>query len=68
MARRSNTTGMRTALTELLENYVAGRISDRRWQRIMDVLDSGILNGQERLEYVANLNKAIVDPRLYRRS
>jgi hypothetical protein len=59
---------MRTALTELLENYVAGRISDRRWQRIMDVLDSGILNGQERLEYVANLNKAIVDPRLYRRS
>ena len=68
MARRSNSSVMRTALTELLENYVAGRISDRRWQRIMEVLDSGILNGQERLEYVANLNKAIVDPRLYRRS
>jgi hypothetical protein len=55
---------MRTALAELLENYVAGRISDRRWQRIMEVLDSGILNRQERLEYVAHLNRGIVDPRL----
>jgi len=68
MARRSNSSVMRTALTELLENYVAGRIPDRRWQRIMEVLDSGMLNRQERLEYAANLNKTLVDPRLYRRS
>ena len=68
MARRQNTHGMTTALVELLENYVAGRISDRRWRRIMDVLDSGILSRQERLEYVANLNRTLFDPRLIRRS
>lgn len=54
---------MTTALVELLENYVAGRISDRRWQRIMEVLDSDILNRQERLEYVANVNSGTVHPR-----
>ena len=63
MARKSNNPGMTTALVELLENYVAGRITDGRWQRIMEVLDSGILSGQERLEYVANLNRAFVHPR-----
>ena len=67
MARKSNTNGRRTALAELLENYVTGRISDSRWQRIMEVLDSGILNRQERLEYVADLNRTLVDPRLMRR-
>lgn len=66
MARTSNHSVMRTALTELLENYVAGRISDRRWKRIMEVLDSGILNRQERMEYVASLNESIVHPRLRR--
>lgn len=67
MARKSNTKGRKTALVELLEYYVAGRISDSRWQRIMEVLDSGTLNRQERLEYVANLNRTLVDPRLMRR-
>lgn len=67
MARKSNNQGRKTALAELLENYVMGRISDRRWQRIMEVLDSGNLKGKERLEYVAHLNQTLVDPRLMRR-
>lgn len=66
MARKSNTQGRKTALVELLENYVTGRISDSRWKRIMEVLDSGSLNRQERLEYVANLNRRL-DPRFMRR-
>ena len=68
MLRRSNNPGMTTALVELLENYVAGRIPDSRWHRIMEVLDSGILNRQERLEYVANVNQAVVHPRFAGRS
>jgi hypothetical protein len=59
---------MTTALVELLENYVAGRISDRRWRRIMEVLDSGVLNRQERLEYVASLNQTMTYPRFAGRS
>ncbi len=48
-----------SALAQLLTNYVAGRISDRRWRWIMDVLDSGRLSGSERLEYVAEINRGI---------
>jgi len=68
MPRKANIPGLKSALAELLANYVAGRISDRRWHRIMEVLDSGVLNRQERLEYVANLNRTLVHPRFMRRS
>lgn len=47
------------ALSQLLSNYIAGLIPDRRWRWIMEVLDSGQLTGPERLEYVRAVNRSI---------
>jgi hypothetical protein len=47
------------ALSQLLSAYLAGRIPDRKWRWIMDVLDSGRLSGTERLEYVTAINRTL---------
>ena len=57
MAKEGRNKNLAKALSELLANYVSGRIPDRRWTWIMDVLDSGTLTGSERLEYVTQLNQ-----------
>ncbi len=59
MAKAGKNKSLANALRELLSYYVAGRIPDRRWNWIMEVLDSGILTGAERLEYVTAVNRAV---------
>ena len=57
MAKAVKNRSLTKALGELLFNYVAGRIPDRRWNWIMEVLDSGILTRAQRLEYVTAINQ-----------
>ena len=59
MAEARKNRSLAKALGELLSNYVTGRIPDRRWTWIMEVLDSGILTGAERLEYVTAVNRTV---------
>ena len=61
MAKKKNRS-LSKALSQLLANYVSGRIPDRRWRWIMEVLDSGMLTRREQLEYVTEVNRAF-DPR-----
>ena len=57
MARAGKNRSLKKALGELLSNYVSGRIPDRRWNWIMEVLDSGLLTRAQRLEYVIAINQ-----------
>lgn len=62
MTKSENTGSDRSlakALSQLLSAYLAGLIPDRKWRWIMDVLDSGRLNGTERLEYVTAINRTL---------
>jgi hypothetical protein len=59
MTTTSKTRNLAKALSDLLANYIAGRIPDRQWRWIMEVLDSGTLTGAERLEYVTAINRSI---------
>jgi len=59
MVKAVKNRSLATALRELLSNYVSGRIPDRRWNWIMEVLDSGIMTGAERLEYVTAINQTV---------
>jgi len=57
MAKAGKNRILAKALRELLSNYVSGRIPDRRWAWIMEVLDSGMLTRAQRLEYVIAINQ-----------
>ena len=59
MTKAGRTRSLTSALRELLSNYVAGRIPDRRWNWIMEVLDSDVLTRAERLEYVVAINRTV---------
>ena len=62
MAKIGKNKNLAKALSELLANYISGRIPDRRWSWIMEVLDSGTLSGAERLEYVTQVNQRMLTP------
>lgn len=59
MATTQKTRSLSQALSQLLTNYLAGLIPDRKWRWIMDVLDSGALSRAERLEYVTAVNRSV---------
>ncbi len=59
MVKTRKSRNLAKALGELLSNYVTGRIPDRRWNWIMEVLDSGTLTGAQRLEYVTAVNRTV---------
>jgi hypothetical protein len=60
MAKIGKSKTLTKALSVLLSNYISGRIPDRRWNWIMEVLDSGTLTGAERLEYVTQINQRML--------
>ena len=59
MTKTGRNQSLKGALRELLSNYVSGRIPDRRWTWIMEVLDSDILTRAERLDYVTSINRTV---------
>ncbi|MFC2085730.1 hypothetical protein ACFLRO_00805 [Bacteroidota bacterium] len=59
MEPKAKNTNLGKALAELLMNYMVGRIPERQWNWIMDVLDSETLTGTQRLEYVTAINRTV---------